>query len=150
MAESCFTAGEVVLLCEIFEVPCSAEGFVVTSFTHIPPVLSQLWSSTTTKGDFKQIMTGIARAINLASPAVVNRCRLHLARWDVIGSTNPSHLTESPGGSGPAVINYPKERANIRHRLSNLLGVYVPPGGFESELKRKLRFATECDESGGR
>jgi len=143
MAIPTFSPDEVVQICEILGIPPGGLGLVTTSFTHIPPVLAQIWSPTYTVGDFTALIQKIWDQINSCDPSTVNRTRTHLLRWDEVGGSNPMQLKSGSAGETGIVVDYPQERENVRQLIGNSLGLVIPQGGFYAEMKRKMQYSTD-------
>jgi hypothetical protein len=143
-----FNSDETAQICEIIGIPVGGLGLVTTSFTHIPPVLAQIWSPTYTTGDFTTLMQRIWDQLNGADPSTVNRVRNYLQRWDEIGASNPMVLNTGSAGESGVVVNYPQERENIRQLIGNLIGLVVPQAGYYSEMKRRMQYSTDMQFGG--
>lgn len=84
-------------------------------------------------GDISGIQTQvdtILNAVNAQQETVINAL---VVEWDCITSYNPLTVNKGENSAEGTLVNYPKERENIRFRLMNELGIAMPQGGFMGE-----------------
>ena len=83
--------------------------------------------------------TTIVAQLNTALDAVTadqyTQIQEQLARLTAIGRTSQVRIMQTAAGSKGVIVDYPKEREDIRRELANIIGFTVPTGGFYAEKR---------------
>lgn len=117
------TAAQTSKVHQIFGLPEIGTGFVGYQVVTIYGPFGEEY-------DFTALTTELAARCSALGSEPVTRAGVVIAEWDVIGSTNPLTISKASGGSEGEIVNYPKQRENIRQELAKILGFVVPVGGF--------------------
>src|SRR6185295_8488421 len=119
------SAAQITQVYEILGVPQSGSAEIVGAMaTPFGPVCDSC--------DLSALVTRIDARLAALSTTQIARVSSLLTRWDAITSSSPLQVS-GPGHSGGTVADHPQERANIRREIINLVGVFVPNGGFANE-----------------
>lgn len=88
--------------------------------------------------DFSALVTQLNSSITTLDAADDRRARVQtlLTEWDAITSYSELQVS-GQGGSAGKLVDDPERRERIRRELSNLMGFYVPKGGYEAEIRRR-------------
>ena len=131
-----FTADEKSTIYEVFGIPENGFSTNTLSLVHAPYSNVGVWNTTFNRGDYTTLITAINLQITLTEgiPSCETRVRNLLVRWDEIGTTSTTAIAKAASGAEGKIFDADNERKNIRIRLSNLIGVSVPEGGFLREL----------------
>lgn len=135
------SAEEITKCFEIIGLPQSGKMTVITGFTHIPGrSLAATWSPTYTEGDCADLVAKVTTKLTTELTATQETIvKALLANWDTIGSTSPLRV-ESAGVSGTSGVLHDaaKERRNIRNEIGQIIGLWVPDGGFIADAQANL------------
>jgi hypothetical protein len=124
------SADQVTQVFEILGVPQDGVG---ATFEHLATRFGPEFESF----DLSAVVTHITTKLNALTTSQLDRVTPLLTRWDALTSTSPLQVLTASGSAG-TLADYPAERAQIRASLSNILGIYVPKGGFAAETARVL------------
>lgn len=132
-----FTAAEKSTIYEVFGIPENGYSVNTLSLVHAPYSNVGVWNPTYNTGDFTTLLASIATQITRVEAIATCEVRVRalLTRWDEIGTSSMTTVEKSPSGAEGSIFDAEKERQNIRVRLSNLVGVSVPKGGFLAEIE---------------
>jgi hypothetical protein len=121
-------ADEIAQTYEIYGLPQGGAGFTV-------PMLSTLFGPSGESYDFSSIITALNTKITATTEYQRTRLRVLLARWVVIGATSPLQVSEGASGKG-VLADHEAERQSIHRGVCNILGFYLPYGGFVRDIQR--------------
>lgn len=136
-----FSDTNITKLYEIFGFPEGGEGVIITSLSHIPPSLSNSWEPTYTVGDMSTLKTRIDTSLTAAAdnPTLKTQVEAWIAEYDTIGKGSVLHVTAAGGGAQGELVNDPQKIENIRQGIGNLIGLWIPKGGFWGATQRMMR-----------
>lgn len=123
---------------EIFGIPESGTGYIASQLT-------SLYGPAGESYDFNAVVTMLnlrldalstleAAAVLAGSTGGETRLTALLSRWTTLTSYDPLQVNEASGAKG-TLVDYPKERKNIRKAMCNIIGFSCPAGGFETEQR---------------
>lgn len=132
-----FTTDQKSIIYEILGIPENGYSVNTLALVHAPYSNVGVWNPTYNTGDFTTLLASIAAQITRveALPSCETRVKALLTRWDEIGTSSMTAVEKSPSGAEGRIFDAEVERCNIRVRLSNLVGVSVPKGGFLAEIE---------------
>lgn len=130
--------------------PDTSEAVITTTLAHVPVTQIGAYSPTFTKSDISSLVTAIDAALADISTENQTRVEGFIASWNDIGSTSPMVLTEADNGVKGTIVDHESQRNLIRTRVGNLVGIYVPPGGWIMELQRMFGGMSWPHNGGGR
>jgi hypothetical protein len=132
-----FTADQKSVIYEILGIPENGYSVNTLSLVHAPYSNVGVWNPSYNTGDFTAMLASIAAQIARVEAIASCQTRVSalLTRWDEIGTSSMTAVSKSPSGAEGKIFDAEVERCNIRLRLSNLVGVSVPKGGFLAEIE---------------
>jgi len=134
MANTSFTTQDQQTIFRLFGIPLGGGGIIVTSLSHIPPTLAAIWTVTWTQTEFSQLVTTLLGYMANASADTVAAVEAQLSIYASI-VTSPMKVTKS-GDSEGTLIDHRAQRELIRQDIGNMLGIWVPRGGWINESDR--------------
>lgn len=116
------TAAEVTKLFKIYGIPQNATGFVAGR-------IISLYGPGGNVYEFSALVSQLNSQLALVSATQYAEIQALIVEWDAI--TDYSELiVDSDNKSSGQLVDHAKRRDLIRATLSNILGFYVPKGGF--------------------
>jgi len=113
--------------------PEGTEHTIATTLAHLPVTQLQTWEPTFTHSTITNMRTSIDANLATISAETQTRIELYLNDWDDIAI---SELTVSKADNGVEgnIVSDEARRELIRQRVGNLVGVWVPKGGWMQEI----------------
>lgn len=125
-----FDNDETAQIFEIYGMPQGGAGFGVG-------LLNTLFGPSGEPYDFSSMVTALNTKITATTEYQRTRARVLLARWVVIGVSSPLSVAKGAAGEG-TLADHESERQNIHAGICNILGFYLPYGGFVKDMKRNM------------
>ena len=117
-----FTAAETTKVFKIYGIPQNATGFVVGR-------IISLYGPGGNVYDFSAIANQLNTQLGAVSATQYAECQTLIQEWDNI--TDYSELTvDEDNTSKGQLVNHDRRRDRVRMTLSNIIGFFVPKGGF--------------------
>ncbi len=123
------SAAQTSQLYEVFGLPQGGLGYDAAQ-------VANLWGPAGEAYDFTAHVTALTTKLAALSASQETRVTTALTRWDVITSYDPLKIHRSTTGGEGTIVDYPAEREAIRQTIGNVIGYYVPRGGFVAEIQR--------------
>lgn len=124
---------------KVFEViglpPEGSNQTVVTTLAHMPVSQLGLWEPTYTNSNISNIRTSIDANLTAISAETQARIELYLTEWDQIAISELT-VMEADNGVKGNIVSDEQRRELIRQRVGNLVGIWVPKGGWMQEIGR--------------
>lgn len=113
--------------------PEGTEHTIATTLAHLPVTQLQTWEPTFTHSTITNMRASIDANLATISAETQTRIELYLNDWDDIAI---SELTVSKADNGVEgnIVSDEARRELIRQRVGNLVGVWVPKGGWMKEI----------------
>ncbi len=119
---------------EILDLPNKVNAFGVLRISHVVGPTGETF-------DLAAIQTEINSAITALTAAeeaeMTDASDGLLTEWDLVKNRHQRLFDD--GGTKGIIFDADMGRERIRERMSNLLGVFVPKGGFMAEYRRILQ-----------
>lgn len=137
-----FTAAERVKIMQIAGIPPTVGGktlnvnaLVLYPFSNVDSWQTNFFST----GDLGPIRTALDAILdNYVSSATGDAVKECFSDWDVV-KFSEIEITQGPTGTaGPALFSASKKRTEIRRYVANLIGFYIPEGGYLHEMEAVL------------
>lgn len=137
-----------VLVYEVIGLPPEGtEHTIATTLAHLPVTQLQTWEPTFTHSTITNLRTSIDANLATISAETQVRIETFLEDWLDVSVSELSVDTADNGVKGQ-IVNDDKRRENIRQRIGNLVGIWVPKGGWMAEIGR-LYTPTGYPHNGG-
>jgi len=136
MTAPAFTDDQQQEIYQLFGVPRTGEGLVITSLSHIPPTLAQIWTGTYTQAEWTDIVTQMQNVIGNPTQGQANLVNKWLQAYEgIIGPASIMEVSED-GTTKGVLIDNPALEEKCRVEVAKCLGILVPNRGFIDEAKK--------------
>lgn len=130
------TAANRVKVYEVIGLPPEgSDHTVATTLAHMPITQLQTWETTYTHTNMADMRTSIDANLAAISAETQTRIELYLTEWDSIAISELS-VTKADNGVEGHLVSDEDRRELIRQRIGNLVGIWVPKGGWMAEIGR--------------
>ena len=125
---------------QVFEVFCVPQGGAATAVIAVSSRSGgiAIEQATTEAYEFAAVVTDLTAKLAALTATGETRVTTLLTRWDTLTSYDPLRIHKASGGAEGEIVDYEKERCNIRAALANIIGFAVPGGGFAAEARRNF------------
>ncbi len=118
-------ADQTAQVYKVFGVPQAGASYIAYA-------LSTLYGPAGEVYDHAAIVTALTARLAAMTSNQETIITALLVRWEVLTDYNPLRV-DADGGSRGVIVDYDRERRNIRKTLSNVIGFACPSGGFSME-----------------
>jgi hypothetical protein len=135
-----FTSAERIKILQIAGIPPGTKTVNVNALVLYPFSNVDAWQTNFfSTGDLSPILTALDNNLNNHTDVDTgNAVRECFAAWDVFKFSEIELTTGPTGSGGPAVVSAAGKRHAIRNYVANLLGFYIPEGGYIHEMEVTL------------
>ena len=132
-----FSASQVADIYDLLGLPFHGLTTNVTALFYYPYSQLETWQPSWQHGDLTKFYTALNTGMALCTQFQVDLVEKYLVTWRKI-SISPMHLTGAANQVTGDVVKHDEQRELIRQRVSNLLGVVIPRGGYLHEAEAVL------------
>jgi hypothetical protein len=129
-----YTADERAQILEILGVPANGTSLQLIE-AQMDPGLAETFKPTYNIGDFSTWITQIDIQLATNTTEQATRARIHLAEWTAISPNKPLKVTSGVTGAG-VLVDWEKQRANIRKHLASVIGIVMPWGTISDQAEQ--------------
>lgn len=122
------TAAEITQVYQIFELPQQGTGTGVSQ-------IGGFFGPASDTYDWTALNTNLDAILAALTTSLLAHVRVLLARWDVLGYSQPIQIFKTSTGAIGTFADHPRERQSIRFLLGTAVGFAVPVGGFIGEQR---------------
>jgi hypothetical protein len=113
--------------------PEGSDQTIVTTLAHLPVTQLQTWEPTFTHSNIANIRASIDANLAAISAETQTRIEMYLEQWEII-VISPLTISKADNGVEGQIVNDEEQREIIRQRIGNLVGIWVPCGGWMREI----------------
>jgi len=119
---------------EVFGLPPEgSDQTIVTTLAHLPVTQLQTWEPTFSHSNISNIRASIDANLAAISAETQARIEMFLEQWEII-VISPMSISKADNGVEGRIVDNEEQREIIRQRIGNLVGVWVPRGGWMREI----------------